>query len=133
MLVKDKPILKKIMMVEDDVDIQTIARLALETIGDFDVLTCDSGYDAIDNVERFKPDLILLDVMMPEMDGITTFKKLREIKSAKIIPIIFMSAKVQHHEVEEYYHLGAMSVIAKPFDPMALADNIKVCWEKKHG
>jgi two-component system OmpR family response regulator len=125
----NKKTLKSIMMVEDDMDIQAIAKLALETVGKFEVMACDSGFDALDNVESFNPDLILLDVMMPEMDGITTFKKLREIESSKSTPIIFMSAKVQNHEVNEYYQLGAMNVIAKPFDPMTLAEKITACWE----
>lgn len=125
--------LEKIMMVEDDTDIQSIVKLSLESIGNFRVLTCSSGYDALSNVTAFNPDLILLDVMMPEMDGVETFKKLRANNASKMTPIIFMSAKIQSHEVDEYYQLGAMSVIAKPFDPMTLPKTILDCWDSENG
>lgn len=122
--------LQKIMMVEDDLDIQTVAQLALETVGGFEVKICSSGQEALSEVSEFAPHLILLDVMMPEMDGPTTLKRLRETDIAKKIPVIFMTAKAQAHEVEHYKNLGALDVITKPFDPMTLSNQIKEIWAK---
>jgi len=78
------------------------------------------------------PDLILLDVMMPGMDGPTTLKSLRGHDEFAAIPVLFMTAKVQSDEVEEYLALGAVGVIHKPFDPMALSDEIRALWQIQH-
>jgi CheY-like chemotaxis protein len=124
--------LERIMMVEDEPDIQTIARLALETVGGLIVEICSSGSQALAAVSVWKPDLILLDVMMPDMDGPTTFQKLKTLPETSSIPVIFMTAKVQPKEIESYKALGAIDVIAKPFDPMTLADSIKSIWTREH-
>jgi CheY-like chemotaxis protein len=124
--------LERIMMVEDEPDIQTIARLALETVGGLIVEICSSGSQALAAVSVWKPDLILLDVMMPDMDGPTTFQKLKTLPETSSIPVIFMTAKVQPKEIESYKALGAIDVIAKPFDPMTLADTIKSIWTREH-
>lgn len=121
--------LKRILYVEDEPDIQAVTKLALEEIGGFSLEVCSDGNEALARAETFSPDLILLDVMMPGMDGPTTLKALREIASLQQIPAIFMTAKVQPHEVEEYKRIGAIEVIAKPFDPMTLSDNIKSIWK----
>lgn len=121
--------LERIMMVEDEPDIQAVAQLALEVVGGFQVSVCSSGFEALARVDEFMPDLILLDVMMPEMDGPTTLKALRQHTYAQSIPIVFMTAKVQPAEVAEYKALGAADVIAKPFDPMTLADNVRTIWQ----
>lgn len=120
--------LKRILMVEDEPDIQAVARIALEMVGGFEVQTCISGPEAIKIAPQFKPDLILLDMMMPGMDGITTLKHLRELPELTKTPVMFMTAKVQKHEVEGYLELGAIAVIAKPFNPMSLAGDIKDLW-----
>ena len=125
------PPLTRILYVEDEPDIQAIARLALETIGGFTVEICSSGSAAIEAVQRFAPDLILLDVMMPGMDGIDTFKALREIPQTVTTPVIFMTAKAQKQEIERYKELGAVDVIPKPFDPMTLAAVIKDIWQRR--
>ena len=125
------PPLTRILYVEDEPDIQAIARLALETIGGFTIEICSSGSAAIEAVQRFAPDLILLDVMMPGMDGIDTFKALREIPQTVTTPVIFMTAKVQKQEIERYKELGAVDVIPKPFDPMTLAAVIKDIWQRR--
>jgi CheY-like chemotaxis protein len=116
-------------MVEDEPDIQTVAKLALESIGGFQVEICSSGKEAIEKAPSYYPDLILLDVMMPGMDGPTTLQDLRNIPELANTPVIFMTAKVQPHEVESYKALGAIDVIAKPFDPMTLADTVRSKWE----
>lgn len=123
--------LKKILHVEDDPSIQLVARLALEAVGGFDVHTCSSGQEALDCVASYAPDLILLDVMMPGMDGPTTLQHLRSMIDTRQIPVVFMTAKVQPAEVAQYRELGAADVIVKPFDPMLLAGNIKAIWEAR--
>jgi len=128
-----QPVLSKILYVEDDPDIQIVATMALETVGGFATKVCSSGQDAIEQAEEFAPDLILLDVMMPEMDGPTTLVNLREIESLKATPAVFMTAKVMPSDVERYKELGAVDVIAKPFDPMTLATKIQEIWSVCHG
>lgn len=125
--------LKRILHVEDDRSIQAVARLALETLGGFEVLSCLSGQDALDQVQGFNPDFILLDVMMPGMDGPETLSKLRELVDIEQVPVAFMTAKVQPQEIEQYRLLGAREVIVKPFDPMTLAAQIRSIWSRVHG
>lgn len=120
--------LERILVVEDDEDIQTVGKLALEAVGGFTVEVCDSGEDALARVGAFAPDLILLDVMMPGMDGPTTLTHLRADPATQDIPIIFMTAKVQPAEVKSYQVMGAINVIAKPFDPMTLAETVRTMW-----
>ena len=123
--------LSRVMMVEDEADIQTIARLALEVLGQFTVVICSSGPQALAEAPLFKPDLILLDVMMPGMDGPTTLGTLRADPHTAGIPVIFMTAKVQTHEVAQYQALGALDVISKPFDPMTLSSKICEIWARQ--
>ena len=125
--------LTRILYVEDEPDIQMIAKLALETVGDYTVQECSSGDEALKQAPEFKPQLILLDVMMPGMDGPSTFQHLREIPQTATTPIIFMTAKVQPEEIAHYKNMGAIAVIAKPFDPMSLATEIEENWVKHHG
>lgn len=125
--------LNKILLVEDEQDIRTIAQIALEEIGNFTVRYCESGKEALSCVENFGPDLILLDVMMPEMDGLTVLQELRKNKNLIKIPVVFMTAKVQTNEVTQYLSLGAADVITKPFDPIKLAKKLQEIWEKNHG
>ncbi|MBT5873027.1 MAG: response regulator [Candidatus Latescibacteria bacterium] len=124
--------LNRILMVEDEPDIQTIARLALEAVGGFQVEICDSGNRALEVAPNWKPDLIMLDVMMPGIDGPTTLQRLREIPELKQTPVIFMTAKVQPQEVAGYKNMGALDVVAKPFDPMTLAEKVKSIWEGRY-
>ena len=122
--------LKKILYVEDEPDIQMIARVALENVGGFELLVCSSGTEAIEKAAAFAPDLLLLDVMMPGMDGPTTLAELRKMPQLAKTPVMFMTAKVQPQEVEFLKSLNVVDVIAKPFDPMGLANNIRDSWEK---
>lgn len=114
----------KVLQVEDDLDIQEIARLSLETIGGFDVLQCSSGAQALEKAQAFAPDVLLLDVMMPEMSGDVVLGHLRNLDGLKETPAIFMTARAQKPEVEELKSLGAIDVILKPFDPMELPGQI---------
>jgi CheY-like chemotaxis protein len=119
-----------VLFVEDDEDIQEVARLALEIVGGLDVDVASSGAEAVELVRRRIPDLVLLDVMMPGMDGPTTLGALRGEAGMQETPVIFVTAKVQASEVEQYTALGAIGVIAKPFDPMVLADTARAMWER---
>lgn len=121
--------LEKIMLVEDEEDIRAVAELALEAVGGFTLRACDSGANALDNLEAFQPQLILLDVMMPKMDGPSTLRAIREKPEFANIPAVFMTAKVQPEEVKGYLALGAVDVIPKPFDPMTLSDQIREIWD----
>lgn len=123
-------VLQRILYVEDEPDIQAVAQLALEMLGGFTVKICSSGEEALREAAGFAPDMILLDVMMPGMDGPSTLKALRELPSLAEVPIAFMTAKVQPAEVAYYKSLGAREVIAKPFDPMILANQVRAIWER---
>jgi CheY-like chemotaxis protein len=125
--------LKRILCVEDEPDIQTVARIALQDVGGFEVRVCSSGQEALAQAPAFHPDLILLDVMMPEMDGPTTLRALRACADTATIPVIFLTAKVQPQEVAQFKALGALDVIAKPFDPMTLPDAVRGIWNRRHG
>jgi len=124
--------LQKILFVEDDPDIQMVAQLALEAVGGYTVQMCSSGKEALAVAEQFAPDLILLDVMMPGMDGPTTLIELRKKPSLTQTPVIFMTARVQRHEIEQYLAMGAADVISKPFDPMTLSAQVADIWVKAH-
>lgn len=116
---------KKILLAEDEPDIRTVAELALESVGGFTVRLCEDGPRALEALPGFAPDLVMLDVMMPGMDGPATLAELRKLPQGKSVPVIFMTAKVQQAEIEGYKKLGAIGVIAKPFDPMTLADTVR--------
>lgn len=124
--------LTRILYVEDEQDIQMVARLALETLGGFKVEICSSGNEALEKITDFQPQLILLDVMMPGIDGPTTLGKLRELPQFSATPVIFMTAKVQPSEVAGYRQIGAVDVIPKPFDPMVLSSQVQALWEECH-
>lgn len=121
--------LSRILYVEDEPDIQTVAKIALEMVGGFEVRICSSGEEALREAEGFDPDMILLDVMMPGLDGPRTLEALRKNPALTNTPVAFMTAKVQPTEVEHYKSLGARDVIAKPFDPMTLASQVQAIWE----
>ncbi len=123
--------LQNILYVEDEPDIQAVAQVALEMVGGFTLKVCSSGQEALVAVQTFIPDLILLDVMMPGMDGPTTMLELRKLPELMDTPTVFMTAKVQPGEISEYLALGALGVIAKPFDPMKLATEVRTIWEQK--
>lgn len=121
--------LSKILYVEDDPDIQTVAKMAMEMLGGFELMVCDDGYQALEQARTFIPDLFLLDMMIPGMTGIQTLDSLRALPGLEKIPAIFMTAKIQNHEIETYKRQGVLGVIPKPFDPMALANDINSIWQ----
>ncbi len=125
--------LKRILYVEDEASIRTIAITVLEAVGGFSVIACSSGREALAAAPAANADLILLDVMMPEMDGPATLEGLREIPQTAQTPAIFMTAKAQSSEILHYKSLGAIDVIPKPFDPMTLSAQISDIWQKSAG
>ena len=122
------PILNRILYVEDEPDIRFVAEMALQAVGGFTMITCASGEEALSAASAARADLLLLDVMMPGMDGPSTLKALRALPATASTPVIFMTAKVQAAEVAVYKALGALEVIPKPFDPMELAAQIQKIW-----
>ena len=125
--------LQQILCVEDENDIRSVLQLSLEAIGGFTVDVCASGPEAVRRAPELDPDLILLDVMMPGMDGPTTLGELRKSPVLAKTPVMFLTAKVQPSEVKQYRALGAIGVISKPFDPMTLPQRIRDAWAECHG
>jgi CheY-like chemotaxis protein len=115
----------RILHVDDEPDIRDVVEMALGLDSDFTVRGCSSGTEAIKTAAEWKPDLILLDVMMPVMDGPTTLSHLRDTPKTAGIPVVFMTARAQPRELEHFVSLGAEGVIAKPFDPMTLASSVR--------
>ena len=113
------------LLVDDEDDIRTIGNLSLSRVGGWQTVLASSGAEALEKAAAEKPDLILLDVMMPGMDGPTTFGRLRAQEATAHTPIIFMTAKIQKQEVARYLELGAVGVIGKPFNPLTLPADIK--------
>jgi CheY-like chemotaxis protein len=122
--------LQRVLHVEDDESIIAIARVALETLGGLTVLSCSNGNDALEQAPAFDPELLLLDVMMPGMDGPTTLVALADVIDLDRIPVVFMTAKTQPADHASYYALGAAAVIVKPFDPLKLGEQLKEIWDK---
>lgn len=120
--------LQKICYVEDDEDIQRIARLALERIGRMQVAIIGDPVAAIDAILAFQPDLVLLDWMMPVMDGPTLFKRMRETTGLRDLPVVFITAKASQRELDELRDMGAAGVLSKPFSPKELPDQLRAIW-----
>ncbi|MEI2580493.1 response regulator [Scytonema sp. PRP1] len=117
-------IAKRVLIIDDEEDIREVAQLTLEAVGGWQVFTAESGLKGLQLAEAEKPDAIVLDVMMPEMDGIATFQKLQANPATQNIPVILMTAKVQSSEQRRFAELGVTGLIAKPFDPMTLTDQL---------
>ncbi|MBF2067979.1 MAG: response regulator [Calothrix sp. C42_A2020_038] len=115
---------KRILIIDDEDDIREVAQLTLEAVGGFEVLTAESGSEGLAKAKIEQPDAILLDVMMPEMDGITTFKNLQANPLTNNIPVILLTAKVQANDQRRFAELGITGIVAKPFDPMTLTEQV---------
>ena len=115
---------KKLLIIDDEDDIREVATITLETMADFEVITASSGLAGVEKAEAERPDVILLDVMMPGLDGLATFERLQKSPVTRSIPVIFMTAKVQPADRKRLGDLGALGMIPKPFDPMTLADEV---------
>jgi DNA-binding response OmpR family regulator len=124
-----KEVLERVLYVEDDPDIRAVGAFALG-LGGITVKSCASGDEAVAAATTFGPQLILLDVMMPGMDGPATLVALRGLDATAATPVVFMTAKVQPTQVAVYREMGAVEVIPKPFDPMTLAADLRTIWQR---
>ncbi|HYD31930.1 MAG TPA: response regulator [Azospirillaceae bacterium] len=122
--------LRTILLIEDDPDIREVAAMALESFGGFAVTVCASGREGVARAEAAAPDLVLLDYMMPEQDGAETLAALRALPAMAGVPVVFLTAKVRLEEIEHLKALGAAGVIAKPFDPVELGNQVRDLWER---
>jgi DNA-binding response OmpR family regulator len=126
------PALKSVLYVDDDADIREIVQMSLSLDGELSVDLSDGGERALVKMRVERPDLVMLDVMMPGMDGPSILARMRADDDLKHIPVIFMTAKTTSSEVARFRGLSAIGVIAKPFDPMALGSQVKALWKSHH-
>jgi CheY-like chemotaxis protein len=119
------PGMTRVLHADDDLDILELAHLALDELGGLEVLQLPSGKDLIETALSFKPDLILLDVMMPDISGEELIAKIKEAEHLKNIPVVFMTAKGNQMAKDSLLALGASAVVIKPFDPLVLADRLR--------
>ena len=124
--------MRKILIVDDEDDIRAVAALCLETIAGWEVCTATSGSEGIRRALETRPDAILLDVMMPEMDGPTTFQHLQQDPHTRSIPVLLLTAKVQGADQRRFADMGVAAVLSKPFDPLTLGLQISAAlgWER---
>jgi CheY-like chemotaxis protein len=115
---------RRILIIDDEDDIREVAALSLETVAGWEVMMAGSGAAGIVKAVEERPDAILLDVMMPLMDGPTTFRELRALPETAQIPVILLTAKVQAADQKRFSDLGVSAVMFKPFDPLTLAGDI---------
>lgn len=120
--------LRKVMLVEDDPDIAVIAEIALREIGGLEFVHFAAGREALAGAREADPDLIILDYRMPDMNGVEVLKALRSDSLFRHIPILFMTASLMPKHVDSLIELGALAVLAKPFDPLTLADQVRQVW-----
>ncbi len=116
---------RKILIIDDEDDIREVAALSLESVAGWDVLTANNGSAGVERARTEKPDAILLDVMMPGMDGPTTFRELQKSSATAAIPVILLTAKVQSADQRRFADLGVRAVLTKPFDPLTLASQME--------
>jgi CheY-like chemotaxis protein len=125
--------LRRVLCVEDDPDIRMILEFSLGQVGGLEVCCCAGGRAALAQAPTFRPDLVLLDVMMPDLSGPETLAALRTLPAMQGVPVVFMTAKGMPDEVEQLLQHGATGLIVKPFDPMTLAHDIRPYWEHGRG
>jgi CheY-like chemotaxis protein len=121
--------LKRVLCVEDDDDIRRILRLSLEKIGDMTVELVADPARAIESMIAFRPDLVMLDWMMPGMDGPTLMRKMRQTPETRALPVVFVTAKASQRELSELKALGAAGTISKPFAPKDLPGHLRAIWK----
>jgi CheY-like chemotaxis protein len=122
--------LSRICYVEDDEDIQKIVRMSLERIGKMTVEVVGDPMVAIERIVAFKPDLVMLDWMMPGMDGPALYRKMLESPETDSLPVVFITAKASQRELDELRKLGAAGTISKPFSPKDLPEQLRAIWNK---
>jgi CheY-like chemotaxis protein len=114
----------RILIIDDEDDIREVAALSLETVAGWEVMVANSGAQGLVRASAYQPDAILLDVMMPGMDGPTTFRELRKNPATAHIPVLLLTAKVQASDQRRFADLGVEAVLVKPFDPLTLAEQV---------
>jgi len=120
--------LQRVCYVEDDEDIRKIVRMTLERVGKLTVEVVGDPLLAIEAMKAFKPELVMLDWMMPGMDGPTLYRRMREVPEVRDIPVVFITAKASEKELNELRSLGAAGTISKPFSPKDLTDQLRSIW-----
>lgn len=122
--------LQQVLLVDDEPDIRALVSLVLQRLGGFTVRAASSGQEALDVLRGgYMPDIILLDVMMPGMDGVQTLAEMRAMPTIEKLPICFLTAKIQPADVTQWRALGVDEVLTKPFIPAKLVDQVRSCWE----
>ncbi len=121
--------LRSVLYVDDDPDIREVVQMAFETLSDVLLRTVDGGEAALASLRGERPDMVLLDVMMPGLDGPATLQRMRAELGLGAIPVLFMTAKSLPHELEHLRRLGSVGIIGKPFDPMQLPRTVQTHWE----
>ena len=125
--------LQRVLIADDEPDILEISRIALETVGGFEVLVCSSGAKLLERLSGFQPDLIVVDVLMPDMTGPEVFEEIRRRPEFDEVPVIYLTGVIQEEELADLRKTGVADIILKPFDPMTLADRINGVWKGTHG
>ena len=120
--------MQRILLADDEPDILEVSRIALETMGGFEVAVCSSGAELLQRLPDFSPDLIIIDVMMPDMAGPEVLTRVRQVPGFSETPVIFLTGVINGNELKNLRDSGAADVILKPFDPMTLADRIDGIW-----
>lgn len=120
--------LKRILVVDDDPDVLEVVSLALTALGSYTVETCGAPIDALDRARAFEPDLILLDIMMPGMDGMDILAALRGMEATAATPVVLVSAQVHNDDIPHYEAMGCLGIIPKPFDPRTLPHRVEALW-----
>lgn len=115
----------KVLIIDDEDDIRSVAALSLGILGGLEVVEADSGKEGVSKAASEQPDVILLDMMMPGMDGPSTLAALRQNNDTNTIPVIFLTARAMHNEVERLKQMGAKGILTKPFDPTSLAAQVR--------
>jgi CheY-like chemotaxis protein len=115
---------RRILIIDDEADIREVVELSLESVAGWEVVTANSGAQGLARAIEHQPDAILLDVMMPGMDGPTTFRELRSNPATAHIPVLLLTAKVQSTDQKRFADLGVEAVLFKPFDPLTLSEQI---------
>ena len=123
---------ERVLLIEDDAEIRMIADLSLSQVGGFETYLAAGGIEGVGLAVEHGPEVILLDMMMPELDGMATLRMLKDDPATRHIPVIFMTAKVQQHDLQDYVDAGAIGTIHKPFDPMTLPDEIRAIVYRAH-
>lgn len=122
--------LKKVLLIDDDEDLHVLMEICLRDLPHLKLHSAYSGEEGIQTAMEFEPDIILLDVLMPQMDGIGTLEAIKLIPTISHIPVIFLTARAQKDEIESYLKKGVFDVIVKPFDPNTLSSDLLAIWKK---